>query len=795
MGAAESRENIRSVIKQLDLDKELWDQIDCERISSVQDIFSSLPGHEIRKLREENPSSLANLLFKLVDKLRLAVESSCRTQSDHETVLNSCRVLTRIVPYVFEDSDWRSFFWSKSEKSQYEEKHRDQPLAYSLIMALSDLLFCPEFTVPNPSKKERDEMDDLENLDTCEYIWEKGVGFAQTQVQVPQHHHNRCELLRLLLAIFSQTMYLLPKGEAHMAGDRFVKLFTSPNNRHALPIFTSLLNTVCGYIPGGIMPYNHLIWTDSKENFVEIALQVLIVCLDQNPPGQNIGADSSCSENLFLNYLSRIHRDEDFRFILQGITRLLMNPLHQPYLPHSQRKVYFHQELLIFFWKTCEHNKKFLFYVLKSSDVLDILVPVLHYLNDARADQSRVGLMHIGVFILLLLSGERNFGVRLNKSYAASLPMDIPAFSGSHADLLIIVFHKIITSGHQRLQPLFDCLLTVLCNVSPYIKSLSMVASCKLIHLVEAFSTPWFLLSSPRNYHLVYFLLELLNNLIQYQFDGNFNLVYTIIRKRNVFHNLANLSFDDVSISKVLRKNSDKISNIRRKSSQNDESMEGSLPAMPAETGSFKTSLISFSGVESLTEAMSAHPSQRQLDTLTKTAENLQLNAIDAELIPVQSSENKKDDEKAVKINTKLKNIPMLEAQESAPSMKKGSTNLVSARERDDWEPDARWIQSWKSDLPLHTVMRLLQVLVPQVEKMCMDKGLTDESEILRFLQNGTLVGLLPVPHPILIRRYQANPGTDMWFRTYMWGVIYLRNIDPAIWYGTEIRLFQVQRI
>ena len=44
--------------------------------------------------------------------------------------------------------------------------------------------------------------------------------------------------------------------------------------RHALPLFTSLLNTVCGYIPGGILPYNHLIWSDSKENLVEIALQV-----------------------------------------------------------------------------------------------------------------------------------------------------------------------------------------------------------------------------------------------------------------------------------------------------------------------------------------------------------------------------------------------------------------------------------------------------------------------------------------------------------------------------------------
>ena len=49
----------------------------------------------------------------------------------------------------------------------------------------------------------------------------------------------------------------------------------------------------------------------------------------------------------------------------------------------------------------------------------------------------------LGVFILLLLSGERNFGVRLNKPFTATVPMDIPVFAGSHADLLIIVFHKV----------------------------------------------------------------------------------------------------------------------------------------------------------------------------------------------------------------------------------------------------------------------------------------------------------------------------------------------------------------
>ena len=63
--------------------------------------------------------------------------------------------------------------------------------------------------------------------------------------------------------------------------------------------------------------------------------------------------------------------------------------------------------------------------------------------------------------------------------------MDIPVFSGTHADLIIITFHKLITSTNQRLQPLYDCLLTIIVNISPYIKSLCMVSSTKLIHLLE----------------------------------------------------------------------------------------------------------------------------------------------------------------------------------------------------------------------------------------------------------------------------------------------------------------------
>ena len=338
----------------------------------------------------------------MVEKLGRAVESSCRTSQDQQTVLNSARLLTRIIPFIFEDQDWNNFFWSRPDPAK-----EGAQLARRLLSAVTDLMFCPDFTVSSSRSRTREEVDELANIDSCEYIWEVGVGCAQSTAQVTQHHHNREELLRLLLTTFSQSIYQESgRGEAV-----WLRVFTSPDNRHTLPLFTSLLNTVCGYQPAGVLPYNHLLWADSKEKLVELSLQVLIVTLDDTSQRRT---EDSPPDNLFLNYLSRIHREEDLQFILSGITRLLMNPLTQTYLPGSQKKVmvficcqqslylsfyyqvHFHQELLILFWKLCEHNRKFLYHVLKSSDVLEIVIPVLNYINDARVDQSKAGLMHTG---------------------------------------------------------------------------------------------------------------------------------------------------------------------------------------------------------------------------------------------------------------------------------------------------------------------------------------------------------------------------------------------------------------
>ncbi|RXN08927.1 HID1-like protein [Labeo rohita] len=661
MGNSDSKLHFRKAVIQLTTKTQpveasedvFWDQFWTDVNLTAQDIFALVPAAEIRAVREESPSNLATLCYK--------------DESEDECT---------------------------------------RPLAESLLTAISDLLFCPDFTVESHSRT---------------------IGYG--------------------------------------------------------------------------IPYNHLMFSDQRGVLTELALQTLIVSLEQElidntSPNLSTNTDN-CSadynknttaegcqatrgENLFVNYLSRIHREEDFNFILRGIGRLLNNPLLQTYLPHSCKKIQFHQELLVLFWKLCDLNKKFLFYVLKSSDVLDILVPVLFYLNDARANQSRAGLVHIGVFILLLLSGERNFGVRLNKPYSVRVPMDISVFAGTHADLLIVVFHKIITCGHQRLQPLYDCLLTIIVNVSPYLKSMSMVAANKLIHLLEVFSSPWFLFCSPVTHHLVFFLLEIFNNIIQYQFDGNCNLVYGIIRKRSLFHQLANLPTDVNSIQKALQKKSRSNSThnavfMETNNPYNTACSEGPYKTTPVQTGTLNTSLKAMPRIDKLTET--SQVSEDGTTVLLQQSDAAQSQSDHSSETQVRDAEptSGEDDKES-------------EKEDSDGCQKRVSSSS-------DWAPTPEWVQSWKSKLPLQTIMRLLQVLVPQVEKICIDRGLTDESEILKFLQHGTLVGLLPVPHPILIRKYQANEGTALWFRTYIWGLIYLRNVDPPVWYDTDVKLFEIQRI
>jgi hypothetical protein len=115
-----------------------------------------------------------------------------------------------------------------------------------------------------------------------------------------------------------------------MPPNKWVDFFTSCDNRHTLPLFTSLLNIVFSYDPIGYgLPYNYILFNDTREPLVEVVAQILCVALEQNINSyldnnndtiENLDYtvdDLSHNPNLFINYLTRLHRDEvGFLFLL-----------------------------------------------------------------------------------------------------------------------------------------------------------------------------------------------------------------------------------------------------------------------------------------------------------------------------------------------------------------------------------------------------------------------------------------------------------------------------------------------
>lgn len=119
------------------------------------------------------------------------------------------------------------------------------------------------------------------------------------------------------------------------------------------------------------VPYNHIVFTDPREQLVALCLRVLLVVLDYRPhapkekqqqhqhqleniagsaeqaqreddtlvaridaiqmddqqPQQPQQPHTETMENAFRYYLSKLHRAQDFQFLIDGIYRILSTPM------------------------------------------------------------------------------------------------------------------------------------------------------------------------------------------------------------------------------------------------------------------------------------------------------------------------------------------------------------------------------------------------------------------------------------------------------------------------------------
>lgn len=450
-----------------------------------------------------------------------------------------------------------------------------EPLALLVVHAAMHMLFLPQFTCDFFENKDdnsgtttlfvrSETKEDLQiraeaGLNTkvveagvslvprpTSIVWTSGMGIEKKQAGTEERKYdkNRIEVLRMMLAACCDPLFS-PADEYNPLASRWLGVATAADAPNAVCLYYSLMNTILNFDPAQNVYSSG--FSDSHIKLVELSAQLLCVLLDcglpgypepvQDPKGEPVVEFEAASKggfNIFRTLMARMDSTAELTFVFEGFTRLLKNvyEAESGFLPSSSPRLECFQELLVLLWKMLEENPLFMNHVLTKCNVNELVTPLCYLMYKARRDPEKIGLVHICTFILLKLSGERSFGVALNKPFKTKLPTDLPLFSGGHNDLLSITLHKLIVNGAYKLVPLYSCFLTIICNISPYWKSMSLVAAVKLVNLFELFASPKFLYSGENAHRHLALLLEVFNNVIQYQYHGNTHLVYAVIRRK-----------------------------------------------------------------------------------------------------------------------------------------------------------------------------------------------------------------------------------------------------------------------
>lgn len=177
--------------------------------------------------------------------------------------LNCIRVLTRILPYLYEKeslASWEErFFWGTRRKrtrkavisneilfdgdqqdkvetpGEQENFEEAKPLAEELIDTLVDFLFFANLTLP-PQQNGQSKVTYA--------IWQSGVGCNTTVATTKEYESNRSEVLRLLLTLAGQSMYMNPAVLPNRGVRALTHMCTCPDKKVVLSVICSLLNTV-----------------------------------------------------------------------------------------------------------------------------------------------------------------------------------------------------------------------------------------------------------------------------------------------------------------------------------------------------------------------------------------------------------------------------------------------------------------------------------------------------------------------------------------------------------------------
>ncbi|KAK5166734.1 uncharacterized protein LTR77_008278 [Saxophila tyrrhenica] len=811
MGASESKLAFKEDIfrlagdENIPIDSQWWSRF-LQLPETAEDVQNLWSANDLRSLTLNTPAdrplhsqssprkNAETLIYRTIGRLH-ALQTRRVYDDPHAPitleVLNGVRVLTRLLPYIYEAdhlNDWEAqFFWAPRKPAEYvnpksgqkkyfdglnetktvPEQQKDAvlgpPLGEQLLDILINYLFFPNFTLPP-----RNDDNGLPELKPKFVVWQSGIGANKGVGMSKENERNAMEVLRLLLALSSRAMYLAPGIVAEKDVKPLTYLTTQSDRQVILNTLCSLLNTVLKYHqnPWGFSIDLSAANKDSKQALVTYSLQFLLVLITYPVP--NNGA------NEFRKALGRLHRAEDFQFICEGLRQILMQPTSGIFRPvqrlTNQPAAPIAPETLSLFWELLQCNKRFRSYLIDTDRAKDFVVLVLYYAVEAKDDPSRQGIVRMCVFILQTLSVEEKFGKKLNTpfTFQETLPpaLQIPNFHGSYADFLIGHIHTLLTGSNRGLESLHPALLAIINNIAPYVQDLQRATSSMLLNAFVSMSQPSFLLANETNYVLLFSLLDAMNALLEHQQEENRRFVDAVVRSRKRFEALRDFTVDgaleELDRSTKERKDAGEFAGVRSpiRNASLDSARATRSPALSnvPEDSAFAIGDDEDEDDEA-TPSISSHASASV--------------AVPNDALPLQS---RSMSEKARgKQPAGLSSFSRSTSQNtSTTSLHALNTHTSNTTYNQSFSPTAEW----RGGPRLSTSDPSTNTTTPATATTA---------------KHADLVGAPPSsPSEVKVQTFRWTARALGWYASMLWGWVYAA--DPArVWAGTAVRLFAVR--
>lgn len=430
---------------------------------------------------------------------------------------------------------------------------KGKPIYKQIIDLLYVLSFLPGFTLCQIDESE-EEINAMNEF-PLHYCWSTGVKVNEVKLKnsTSKLDKNRWDVLACFIAALSSPIYMKPDNVVNKDEvNYFLQYMATEKNKYTHAFFISVVNVVMRYDPVGMgVPYNYLVSRSAPEHLMNISIDLLMVLLEykwkqdfqplqyEQIYGYGSKEPEYDQENIFIKIFFELET-EDNQFMYRSITKILSShtQYYQSILPSSTKNVNSYDDALLLLYLFSLIRRKFILDAMELPDFIDTFYHILNIINHSSQDVKHVTSVHIGLSLFLLLSGERDFSLSLNKKFFYKLPTNFPAFTGKFSDYMIISLCNLIESESEELVSFREIALTIIANLSPYIKSTSALTATKLLSVYELVSNKEYLMKDVNHQKQVVLILDTFKNFLQYQYDGNFHVFHSILKHKDSFFEL-----------------------------------------------------------------------------------------------------------------------------------------------------------------------------------------------------------------------------------------------------------------